>query len=176
MRPAFFLPLAALIFSSCAGYHVGPVKPTRMAKVSAIAVPNFKNDTLLPRVEVLLANALIKQFQQDGTYKIVRENDADAIVQGHLEQVIHSPARSVRGNLLLTREYLLTLRCRYEVTDRHTGALICRETASGQTTFFATGSGNDAITSDITQDQRQAFPLAAEQLAKDIVSHLSEGW
>ena len=176
MRPAFFLPLAALVFSSCAGYHVGPIKPTRMAKVNAIAVPSFKNDTLLPRVEVLLANALIKQFQQDGTYKIVHESDADAILQGRLEQVIHTPARSVRGNVLLTREYTLTLRCRYDVTDRHTGALLDRQSASGQTTFFATGSGNSAIASDITQDQRQAFPLAAEHLAKDIVSHLSEGW
>ena len=176
MRLAFFLPLAALVFGSCAGYHVGPVKPTRMAKVNTVAVPNFKNDTLLPRVEVLLANALIKQFQQDGTYKIVRENEADVIVQGRLEQVIHSPARSVRGNILLTREYTLTLRCRYDVTDRHSGAKLYGSTAFGQTTFFATGSGNDAISSDITQDQRQAFPLAAEQLSKDIVSHLSEGW
>ena len=174
MRHAFFLPLAALVFSSCAGYQVGPIKPTRMAKVSTIAVPNFKNDTLLPRVEVLLANALIKQFQQDGTYQIVRENDADAVVQGHLERIIRNPSRSVRGNVLLTREFILSLHCRYEVTDRRTGALITRQNATGQTSFFVTGT--DPIASDITQDERQAFPLAAEQLAKDIVSHLSEGW
>ena len=174
MRFAFLLPLAALVFSSCAGYHVGPIKPTRMAAVNTIAVPSFKNETLLPRVEVLLANALIKQFQQDGTYKIVRDNDADAIVQGRLEQIVRRPSRSVRGNVLLTREFTLTLRCRYDVTDRKTGAKLYSRGVNGETSFFV--SSADAIAADVTQDERQAIPLAAEKLAKDIVSHLSEGW
>ncbi len=174
MRFALLLPLAALVFSSCAGYHVGPIKPARMAAVNSVAVPSFKNETLLPRVEVLLANALIKQFQQDGTYQVARDNDADAIIQGHLEQIIRRPSRSVRGNVLLTREYILALRCRYDVTDRRTGAMLFTRAAFGQTSFFV--SGTDAIAADTTQDERQAFPLAAEQLAKDIVSHLSEGW
>ena len=171
---AFCLPLVALLLSSCAGYHVGPIKPTRMAKVTTIAVPSFKNDTLLPRVEVLLANAVIKQLQQDGTYQVVRDNEADAIFQGHLEQIIRRPSRSVRGNVLLTKEYTLTLRCTYDITDRVTGAVLDRRAAIGQTTFFV--SGTDAIAADLTQDERQALPLAAEDLAKDIVSHLSEGW
>lgn len=174
MRPVLFLPLAVLLLGGCAGYHVGPIKPTRMAKVTTIAVPSFKNDTLLPRVEVLLANAVIKQLQQDGTYRVVRDNEADAIFQGHLEQIVRRPSRSVRGNVLLTREYLLTLRCTYEVTDRVTGAILDRRAAVGQTTFFV--SGTDAIAADLTQDERQALPIAAEDLAKDVVSHLSEGW
>ena len=174
MRLALFLPLVALLLSSCAGYHVGPIKPTRMAKVATIAVPSFKNDTLLPRVEVLLANAVIKQLQQDGTYQVVRDNEADAIFQGHLEQIIRRPSRSVRGNVLLTREYILSLRCTYEVIDRVTGAVLDRRSAVGQTSFFV--SGSDTIAADLTQDERQALPLAAEDLAQDVVSHLSEGW
>lgn len=174
MRSAILMALAGLVLSGCAGYHVGPIKPTRMAKVSTVAVSSFKNDTLLPRVEVLLATALIKQFQLDGTYKIVRENDADAIIHGHLEQVIRTPARSVRGNVLLTREYILTLRCSYEVTDRATGAVLDRRSVIGRTTMFI--SGTSTIAADLTQDERQALPLAAEDLAKNIVSHLSEGW
>ena len=174
MRFSLLLPLATLLFSSCAGYHVGPIKPKRMAKITTIAVPSFKNDTLLPRAEVLLANALIKQFQQDGTYKIVRENEADAILQGHLEQIIRNPSRSVTGNVLLTREYILTLRCTYILTDRVTGEIIERRSAMGRTSFFV--SGSDTIAADVTQDERQALPLAAEDLAKEVVSHLSEGW
>jgi hypothetical protein len=174
MRFALVLPLIALLFGGCAGYHVGPIKPTRMAKINTIAVPSFKNDTLLPRVEVLLANAVIKQIQPDGTYQVVRDNEADAIFQGHLEQIVRRPSRSVRGNILLTREYILSLRCSYEVTNRVTGALLFRRNATGQATFFV--SGSDAIAADIIQDERQALPLAAEDLARDIVSHLSEGW
>ncbi len=172
MRFAFLLPL--LLLAGCAGYQLGPIKPTQMAKVTSIAVPNFRNDTLHPRLETQLATALIKQLQQDGTYKIARENDADAILQGHVEQVISSPLRSVRGNLLLTREYQLTIRCTYNVTDRVTGAPLYAGTAFGRTQFFV--SGSDPISADIIQDQRPALPLAAEDLAKDLVSRLSEGW
>jgi outer membrane lipopolysaccharide assembly protein LptE/RlpB len=174
MRIPFLLPLAALVLSGCAGYHLGPVKPKRMADIQSIAVPSFRNETLQTRVEVPLANALIKQFQQDGTYKIARENDADAVLHGTLDQIVRSPARSVTGNVLLTREYNLTLRCTYKVVKRSTGAILDQRTAFGQTSFFV--SGSDAIAADVTQDERQALPLAAEDLAVRIVSQLSEGW
>ncbi len=174
MRCALLWPLLGLVLSGCAGYHTGPIKPTRMAGVNTIAVSNFRNDTLLPRVEVLLADALIKQFQQDGTYKITRENDADVILNGHLEQIVRIPARSVRGNVFLTREYVIIIRATYDVTNRATGVPIERRSAIGRTTLFV--AGTSPIAADLTQDERQALPLAAEDLAKNVVSHLSEGW
>ncbi|HYR57556.1 MAG TPA: LPS assembly lipoprotein LptE, partial [Chthoniobacteraceae bacterium] len=100
MRLAFLFPLAALVWSGCMGYQIGPIKPKTMREVKKIAVPSFKNDTLEPRVEVMLANAVIKQLQQDGTYQVVPEKDADAIFQGNLEQILRRPARSVIGNVL----------------------------------------------------------------------------
>ncbi len=90
---------------ACAGYQIGPVKPKIMEGVHTIAVPTFKNDTLETRIEVPLASAVIKQLQQDGTYKVVREKDADAILEGTLDEIRRRPARSVRGNVLQTREY-----------------------------------------------------------------------
>ncbi len=60
------------------------------------------------------------------------------------------------------------------MTNRVTGEVIYSNMAFGQTSFFV--SGSDPISADITQDQRPALPLAAEALAKDLVSHLSEGW
>ena len=164
----------ALLFSGCAGYHVGPIKPKFMADIHTLAVPNFKNDTLEPRVEVALANAVIKQFQQDGTYQIVTEKNADAIVQGNLELIRRHPSRSVRGNVLATREYTLELRCRITVTNRVTGAIIDQRAVSGQTSFFVTGS--DTVAADVNTDERQAIPLAAEDMAIQLVSQLSEGW
>src|SRR5829696_6241340 len=74
------LSLLALCFPGCAGYQLGPVKPKLMADVRSIAVASFKNDTLEPRVEVMLANAVIKQIQQDGTYRVADEKSADAIL------------------------------------------------------------------------------------------------
>jgi hypothetical protein len=56
--------------------------------------------------------------------------------------------------------------------------------ASGNTSFFVgTGGSNEAsaklsrtILADVTTDERQALPLAAEELATRLVSELSEGW
>jgi outer membrane lipopolysaccharide assembly protein LptE/RlpB len=155
MRLAFLLPLAALLFSGCAGYHVGPIKPKSMRAVKTIAVPSFKNDTLEPRVEVLLANSIIKQLQQDGTYQVVREKDADATIEGSLDEIIRRPSRSVRGNVLQTREFTLVIRIRFRVIDR-SGRVLEQRAVTGQTSFFV--SGTDTLAADVNQDERQAFP------------------
>jgi hypothetical protein len=174
-RRGFLLILAAApFFAGCAGYHIGPVKPKAYAGIESIAVPSFKNDTLETRVEVLLANCVIKQIQQDGTYKIASEKDADAILECTLEQVTRNAARNVAGNVLQTREYTLQLRVDYRLIDRRTGKLLNRRSANGTTSFFVNGSGSNAA--DVNQDERQALPLAAEDMAIRLVSELSEGW
>lgn len=171
---SLFAAVAAFTLAGCAGYQAGPIKPTPMAKVNTIAVPTFKNDTLEPRVEVLLADGVIKQIQQDGTYKIAREDSADAILEGKLEEIERRPTRSVRGNVLLTREYELLLRIRYTLTNRVTGEQIQTRSVTGKTNFFV--SGTNALAADVNQDERQALPLAIEDAATRLVSQISEGW
>jgi hypothetical protein len=168
------LATVLLLVGGCAGYQVGAIKPTPMAEVQTIAVPTFKNDTLMPRVEVQLASAVIKQIQQDGTYKIGRENEADAILEGVLEEVERRPVRSVPGNVLLTREYELILRIRYRVLNRVTGEQIEGRAVTGRTSFFV--SGTNTLAADVIQDEIQAMPLAIEDAAVRLVSQISEGW
>ncbi len=171
----FTAALALLAFlPGCAGYHVGPIKPTDFAKIQTISVPTFKNDTLEPRIEVIMANAIIKQIQQDGTYKIASAKDADATLEGTLEEIVRRPARSVRSNVLQTREFTLTLKVRYDVVNRVTGARIAGRAVTGTTSFFVNGSERNAA--DVNQDERQAIPIAAEDLAVRLVSQISEGW
>jgi len=166
--------LAAFALAGCAGYEVGSIKPTPMQGIRTLAVPNFKNETLEPRVEVLLANTLIKQIQQDGTYKIADEKDADATVECSLEEIDRRPQRSVRGDTLVTREYELVMRIRYRVIENKTGRELMSRTVSGSTHFFV--SGINAITADVLQDERQALPLAMEEAAVRLVAQISEGW
>jgi hypothetical protein len=158
----------------CAGYQIGPVKPKIMQGVQTIAVPTFRNETLEPRIEVLLASAVIKQIQQDGTYRVVRDNEADAILHGHLVEIRRRPARSVRGNVLQTREYTLELTVHYTIVNRVTGRELEVRNVVGTTSFFV--SGSNTIAADVTQDERQALPIAAEDLAVRLVSQISEGW
>lgn len=171
-----FLPLIALFFAGCAGYTLGPIKPTLMRDVSTLAVSNFKNETLEPRVEVLLANTLIQQLQRDGTYKITDEKRADAVVECTLLNIERRPSRSLNGNYLLAREYQLTLRTRFRVYKRDTGVELLARTVTGTTSFFVNGSGGSVLDADVNQDERQAIPLAAEDMIRSIVTQISEGW
>lgn len=174
MRIARLLPALALLMAGCAGYHIGPVKPARLEHIKTIAVNNFKNDTLEPRVEVLLANAVIKQIQQDGTYRVTDESTADAVLEGSLDEIRRRPSRNVRGNVLQTREYTLQIRVHYKLKERGTGKLLDDRVVNGTTSFFVSGTGS--IAADVNQDEIQAFPLAAEELATRLVSEISEGW
>ena len=170
--------LAVMLCAACSGYHVGPVKPTKFKNVHRICVKNFKNDTLEPRMESLLANAVIKQFHVDGTYEITGEANADAILQGTVTQIQRTPTRALRGNILQSTEYLLILHASYRLTDAHGGQLLDARSVTGTTSFFvASGSTDqDLLTADTAQDERQAIPLAAEDLATRITSLISEGW
>ncbi len=174
MRLLGLFPLLGLLFGGCAGYHVGPVKPTPMKSVHKIAVSTFKNETLEPRLEVLMANALIKQIQQDGTYRITSEQDADAILQGTLERIERGAARGARNDFFQTSEYNLGVVARIRATDKHTGRVLMERSAIGNSSFFV--SGRNLRTADVNKDERQAIPLAAEDLATQMVSYLSEGW
>ena len=168
------LALTSLMLAGCAGYTVGPIKPTPMKQVHRIAVRNWKNDTLEPRVSVLLTMMIIKQLQQDGTYEITDEARADAVLDGTLMTIDRRPVRSLRGNILQTREYQLTMRGRYTLTEKATGKIIDQRNVNGLTSFFVTG--RNLVAADTNQDERQAIPLAIEELATRLTSSLSEGW
>jgi Lipopolysaccharide-assembly len=165
---ALFATIFCFAVSGCLGYHVGPVKPYYLRDVHTIAVPTFKNRTLVPRIEVLVTDTVIKQFQQDGTYQIASDDKADATLSGEISRIVRSPARSVRGNVLATTEFNLVMSIKYSLTARDGKPLAGPREAIGTTSFFVTG--------DVTTDERQALPLATEDLATRLVAQLSEGW
>jgi hypothetical protein len=168
VNKAFASLLLAGFLSGCAGYHVGPATPQYLRNVHTIAVPVFGNITLVPRIEALVTGTVIKQFQQDGTFRIASESEADAVLKAEIMAVGRSPARSVRGNVLATTEFNLTLTVKYTLLGRDGKILGNPGVVGGSTSFF--------VGSDVATDERQAFPLAAEELARHLVSQLSEGW
>jgi Lipopolysaccharide-assembly len=167
VKKAFSALLLAFLFGGCAGYKLGPAKPAYLSQIHSIAVPTFGNTTLSPRIEVLVTSTVIKQFQQDGTFRIANESQADATLKAEIVGVGRSPARSVRGNVLSTTEFNLSLTVKYSLVGRD-GKVLTAGGASGFTSFF--------VGSDVSTDERQAMPLASEELAKQLVSQLSEGW
>lgn len=168
MKRFFACALVGLLFDGCAGYHLGPVKPAYLSDVKSISVPTFKNSTLEPRIEVLVTGTVIKQFQLDGTFRIASDESADATLKGEIVRISRAASRSVRGNVLATREFLVTMRVRYSLVGRDGKTIAPAQEVTGSTSFF--------VGSDVTTDERQALPLATEQVATRLVSQLSEGW
>ena len=168
MKVIFTAALACFSLTGCLGYHIGPVKPYYLRDVHTVAVPTFKNHTLLPHIEVLVTDTVIKQLQQDGTFQIAKGGDADATLTAEIIRINRVPARSVRGNVLATVEFSLAMSVRYSVIGRDGTQLVGSAEATGTTTFF--------VSSDPATDERQALPLATENLATQLVSQLSEGW
>jgi hypothetical protein len=163
----FGVVVLAFCFAGCLGYTIGPVKPAYLADVHSISVPTFKNETLTPRLEVLVTDTVIKQFQQDGTFKIGNDDNADAILKAEIAHISRSPARSLQGNVLSTTEFNLAMRVKYRLLARD-GKMLSSGEVTGTTSYFRSN--------DIVTDERQALPLAIDELATHLVTQLSEGW
>ena len=168
MKNIFGAVVIAFCLSGCLGYTIGPVKPNYLSDVHTIAIPTFKNQTLIPRIEVMVTDTVIKQFQQDGTFKIGNDENADAILKAEISRVTRAPARSQRGNVLSTTEFNLVMRVKYRLVGRDGNIIGPPGEVQGTTSFFR---GSDVVT-----DERQALPLATEELATHLVTQLSEGW
>jgi outer membrane lipopolysaccharide assembly protein LptE/RlpB len=172
MKKLFLLITLLFSISGC-GYNLGEIKPTPMRRVTTLAVNTFKNQTLIPRLEAQTADAVVKQFQQDGTYRIDSADQADAIVEGTIVSVVRQPMRVFASNVLQTSEFELTLTVKYQVVDRTTGAVLLQGTAVGVTPFFTEA---DRVNSDIVTSQNINYPIAAQRMAEKIVSKVSSGW
>ena len=168
MKNIFGAVVIAFCLTGCLGYTIGPVKPNYLKDVHTIAVPTFENHTLIPRIEVMVTDTVIKQFQQDGTFKIENGGNADATLKAQISRITRGPARSARGNVLSTTEFTLIMRVKYRLVDRNGNTIGSPGDVQGTTSFFR---GSDVVT-----DERQALPLATEEVATHLVAQLSEGW
>ncbi|MFZ4592925.1 MAG: LPS assembly lipoprotein LptE [Verrucomicrobiaceae bacterium] len=161
------LPALALLLPSCAGYQLGSSKPSHLQAITKLYVPTFKNDTLEPRIAVLVTNAVIKQIQLSGAYQIVSQDEADATLIGEIDTVDRSQFRAVRSNTLRTSELLVRLLVNYKIVDTseariHTGRV--------------SADSNVVLDPNFQTSERQAFTDVAERLSHRLVDEISDGW
>src|SRR3989442_4293211 len=99
---AAFFVLCAWLAAGCAGYHVGPVSN---AGYKSVAVPMFKNKTLIPQLEAQVTNGIIKRLQTDGTLRVESTEDADVVLVGEIVRYRREELRSSRNDSNEPREY-----------------------------------------------------------------------
>jgi len=163
----FLAAIALFSLAGCAGYRPGVNKPKQMAAVTKLAVPTFKNDTLQPRLEVLVTDAVIKQLQIAGTYKIVPVNEADAVVHGVIEDITSRQFRAQRNNTIKTSQLLVGLVVKYEVKDPSGNVLLTGKPQSVSTLIL---DPNFQVT------KQQALADATSRLSEAMSIEITEGW
>ncbi|MEZ5384571.1 MAG: LptE family protein [Prosthecobacter sp.] len=171
MKSLFFLLLLALVcplFSGCAGYSLGAQKPQHLRQITKLAVPTFRNDTLEPRLSVLVTNAVIKQLQNHGSYQIVARRDADAVLEGVIHTITRSQFRSDRNNILRTSQIQAVVTSNYTIV----------EAESGKTLHSSVASANSYMILDANMQlsETQLLEDVAQRIAGDIADQISEGW
>lgn len=159
-----------LLFSSflfgCAGYHIGPVTKTSF---HSIAVPMFRNDTLIPQLEAQISNAVIQRLQQDGSLQIEPRSRADVVLHGTVERYDRIALRSLRTDTGVPREFRISITVRVEATDRRTGETVLKSTE-------VEGTSDVFIGEDQQSAEYQALPLVADDIAKRVAGLIVESW
>ena len=157
---------AACMFSGCAGYSVGSMLP---GNIKTVFVPNLTNQTGEPDIENMATDALIEEFQKDGTLDIAGPENADAVLVVTLTSVELKPLQYSKTKSTEVSEYRLTLFANMKLKERVTGKTLVEYTrVSGKTSFELLG--------DFATAKEEAIPDASKDLAHQIVTRMVEAW
>lgn len=158
--------LVSLGTAGCAGYHLGPTNGLAAGEKS-IQINPFVNQTLQPRLTDAVTAQMRKELQRDGTYRLATSGDADIVVAGALTSYSRMEVTFATTDILTVRDFRLSLTARVSARDRATGKEILDQPVSGFTLI--------RVGADLPSAERQAMPLLAADLAKNITALLAEG-
>jgi hypothetical protein len=161
--------IACLIATSlvgCAGYKLGPSNGQNAGEKSVQIVP-FTNQTLEPRLTDPVTEALRKQIQQDGTFRLATWEAGDVIVTGVITSYKRVGETLSRSDAASATNYRITMTARVTARDRITDKVIFEKPVTGSTLV--------TVGTDLPSAERQALPLMAANLARNITALLADG-
>jgi len=163
---ALAISTIAFLNSGCAGYRLGPTNGL-VAGEKTIQIIPFANGTLEPRLGDALTFQMRKALQRDGTYKLATHSDGDIVVGGSITQYLRKELSFIPTDITTVRDYRLTLTAQITARERITGKVILDQHVTGYTLI--------RVGSDLTSTERQALPLLAGDLAKNVTALLVDG-
>ena len=120
-----------------------------------------------PRLGDAVTAQLRKEVQHDGTFQLASHNDGDIVVSGVVLHYQRYELSFQPSDTLTVRDYRVSLTAQVTARDRTTGKIILDRPVSGYTLI--------RVGSDLTSAERQALPLLAADLAKNVTSLLADG-
>ena len=148
------------LFSGCASYTWGTSVP---ADYRTVAVPVFENLTEVSEMGPTVTQYTLREFQREGSFKVVRTADAAIEVQGVIRKMTRLGIAYDRARGMRASEYRYEILADVTFVDRRTGkVLLERKGLQGETTFLTQ--------SDLLTGQKNAAARIAQDLARQIVN------
>ena len=159
------LLMLAGVGGGCA-YRLGPSSGVEPGARSVAVLP-FENETLEPRVTEAVSTAVRAQLQQEGTVRLARQGDADIVVSGTVGSIRRVEQSFQSRDVRVLRDYRFEIEARVKAIQRGSGRTLLEESVEGHTML--------RVQSDLASAERQAMPLLAANLARNITSRLVDG-
>jgi hypothetical protein len=159
------LPVLAAL-CGCAGYRVGPSN-AQEAGARSIQITPFLNHTLEAGMADELTSSLRKSIQRDGTYRLATRGDADLVVTGVINTYQRRELSLSRNDARTVQDYQVLLTAHVTATEAGTGRVLLDRPVSAGALLRV---GDDFVSSE-----RQAMPMLARDLARQITSLLADG-
>ena len=166
LRTLLALSLSLLI-SGCVGYRLGS---TLDRNIRTVHVPTFGNKTNEPFLEAELTRATRQEIQKDGSLTLIDDiNATDSILEVNILSYELTPLAYDRDNRTRANEYRIIMDASVVLRKASDHSIIVSlPSVRGDTTFSFNG--------DLVTARRQALPTAAADLARNIVSGVTESW
>lgn len=167
MRLARFAILAlGLLLCGCAGYRLGPTSGQQSGAKSVQITP-FVNNSVEPGLADEVTSSLRKAVQRDGTFRLNTRGDADLIITGIITDYRRRELSLLRDDLRTVRDYQVTISAQVNIRERATGRVLQDRVLKGETLL--------RVGDDFGSSERQATPLLANDLARQIKDLLVDG-
>jgi hypothetical protein len=157
--------LVALMLAGCSHYGFSPSVKTHL---STVAVPILGNETLEFGVEQDVTDAIISEFTNDNSLRVVGEEEADSMLRGTVvgyERPVIS--YDAGGN---PRDYKVRIVARLTYEDLKRKVTVWDGEIDGWAVYSVGGEGG-ALT---TEEEARAEAVA--KLAQDVLSQTVQGW
>jgi len=153
------------LLAGCAGYTLGPTNGLA-AREKKIQITPFLNQTFEPRLGDSVTTALRRSIQHDGTYHLATGDDADIVVTGVLTGYRRHELNFEPHDVLTVQDFRVSVTARITALDRATG---------NSTNWTTTAYTLVRVGSDLASSERQAMPVLAEEVAKNVTGSLVDG-
>jgi hypothetical protein len=164
--PAVALAALVALGCGCAGYRLGPSNDLA-AGAESIFVEPFRNETLQPRLEDEVTREVRKGLVREGTFRLGNRRDCDLVLRGTITGYSRQGLSYDPTDAQTPTDYSVTILARVTVSRRESGEVLWERAVSGSSQVRAQG--------DLQSAERQAMPLVAANLARQVVDMATDG-